>query len=291
MYVIAGVSGNTGSAAATALLAQNKPVRVVVRDAAKGASWAARGAEVAVAAFEDTAALTKAFSGAEGVYVLIPPNAWNGTGLKAWRAGLRTSIMTALKAAQPSHVVALSSVGAQHTSGTGPIADLNPLEGDLRASGIPSTFVRAGYFMENWMASVQGALASGAVYNGLDLDKRFPQVATHDIGLTIADALLHPVAKGVRVIELGGPEDLSFRESVAILSAVVDKPLNPVQVPIAGQVQALMGMGASQEVADGYGELTDGVNKGLVAWEAQGAEARRGATSLKSFFTAALAKR
>ena len=48
-YVIAGVSGNTGSVAAAALLDAGAKVRVVVRDAAKGAPWKARGAEVAVA--------------------------------------------------------------------------------------------------------------------------------------------------------------------------------------------------------------------------------------------------
>src|SRR5438270_255808 len=49
MYVIAGVSGNTGSIVANALLEQGKKVRVIVRDAKKGEPWKARGAEVAVA--------------------------------------------------------------------------------------------------------------------------------------------------------------------------------------------------------------------------------------------------
>ena len=49
MYVVAGVSGNTGSVVADTLLAQKLPVRVVVRDEAKGAPWKAKGAEVAIA--------------------------------------------------------------------------------------------------------------------------------------------------------------------------------------------------------------------------------------------------
>ena len=47
MYAIAGVTGHVGSVAADTLLSQGKAVRVIVRDAAKGAPWKAKGAEVA----------------------------------------------------------------------------------------------------------------------------------------------------------------------------------------------------------------------------------------------------
>src|SRR5689334_1207217 len=74
MFVILGVSGHTGSVAARSLLERKKPVRVVVRDAAKGVEWSARGAEVAIGDVENEASLAKAFSGAEGAYVLLPPD-------------------------------------------------------------------------------------------------------------------------------------------------------------------------------------------------------------------------
>src|SRR5579872_3482166 len=74
MYVIAGVSGNTGSVAANTLLSEGYAVRVLVRDPAKGDPWKAKGAEVAVAdLYGDEGALARAFSGAKGVYVLLPP--------------------------------------------------------------------------------------------------------------------------------------------------------------------------------------------------------------------------
>ena len=73
MYAIAGVTGHVGSVAAETLLAQGKPVRVIVRDAAKGAPWKAKGAEVAIADLGDEAALASAFAGASGAFVLLPP--------------------------------------------------------------------------------------------------------------------------------------------------------------------------------------------------------------------------
>src|SRR5262245_4067078 len=73
-FVIAGVSGNTGKIVADSLIAQKRSVKVVVRDAAKGAAWSAKGAEVAVADLGDAAALGRALQGAEGAYLLVPPS-------------------------------------------------------------------------------------------------------------------------------------------------------------------------------------------------------------------------
>src|ERR1700741_2149548 len=63
---IAGVSGHTGRAAPEKLLLANQPVRVIVRDVAKGAAWRERGAEVAVADPGDERATRQALAGVPG---------------------------------------------------------------------------------------------------------------------------------------------------------------------------------------------------------------------------------
>ena len=74
MFVVLGASGNTGKVVAETLLRQKKKVRVVLHDAAKGKAWGEAGADVAIADVDERAALERAFSGAEGVYALLPPN-------------------------------------------------------------------------------------------------------------------------------------------------------------------------------------------------------------------------
>src|SRR5512141_1084825 len=74
MYLVAGVSGNTGSAAASALLEKGQPVRVLVRSEENGKPWKDKGAEGAVASLEDAAGLTRALKGVKGAYVLVPPD-------------------------------------------------------------------------------------------------------------------------------------------------------------------------------------------------------------------------
>ena len=95
MFVIAGVTGNTGAVVAEKLLAQKKAVRVLVRDEAKGAPWKAKGAEIAVAALDDAKALTEALKGAEGAYFLSPPD-FGAKDLRASRRALVDAIASAI---------------------------------------------------------------------------------------------------------------------------------------------------------------------------------------------------
>ena len=267
MYVVAGVSGNTGSVVASTLLAAKQPVRVIVRDAAKGAAWTARGAEVAIADVGDQAALAKALAGAKAAYVLLPPPAWGQGGLVADRAAKIAAIAGAVRAARPGHVVLLSSVGANHAAGTGPIKDLRALEHALAATGVPSTFLRAAYFMDNWASMITGAVDGGALYYGAPEGLAFAQVATEDIGKTAAKLLVEAAPAGTRVVELAGPKAYTTADAAAAIAKASGRPVKAVTVPIAGVVQAVVGMGASQEFADGMGELIDGLTKGLLVFE------------------------
>jgi NAD(P)H dehydrogenase (quinone) len=74
MYAVTGITGQVGGATARALIDAGLSVRAVVRDAAKGAAWKKCGCEVALAEMNDAPSLSAAFTGASGVFVLIPSN-------------------------------------------------------------------------------------------------------------------------------------------------------------------------------------------------------------------------
>ena len=265
MFAIAGVTGHTGSVVANTLLAAGKPVRVIVRDAAKGEPWKAKGAEVAIAELDDRASLAAALKGAEGAYLLMPPGSFGDTGIAAIRAKFAAAITGAVADAKPRHVVFLSSVGAQHAAGTGPIKYLKPIEDGLRASGVPSTFLRAGFFMENWGSVAKGAIDSGALYWALP--SLTPMVATADIGRTAARLLLEGPPAKARVANIAGPADYTLDDVAAALAKIGGKPVKAVNVPGSAQAEALVGMGASREVAEMYGEMGSAIGKGLLTWE------------------------
>jgi NAD(P)H dehydrogenase (quinone) len=112
MYAVTGITGQIGGVIGHTLIAAKQPVRAVVRDAGKGQAWADRGCEIALANIEDTASLTTAFWGAEGVFVLVPPNFDPLPGFPEARA-IGATLQSALTAARPARVVYLSTIGAQ----------------------------------------------------------------------------------------------------------------------------------------------------------------------------------
>jgi len=264
-YVIAGVSGNTGSAAATALLDAGAKVRVVVRDGAKGAPWRARGAEVAVADLGDANALTDALRGAKGAYLLVPPN-MAAPDFRAYQRATGEALVEAVRRSGVPHVALLSSVGAQHPAGTGPIAGLHPVEKALAAlPNTVSTFLRAAYFMENLGGSL-GMLAQGVLPTFAPADVPFPMVATRDIGHLAAQVLREGATK-TTVIELSAAKNYSMDDAAAILSTLTGKAVKAQTFPLEAMVPTLTGMGMSAEMAELYREMTGAMMSGLVAFE------------------------
>lgn len=265
MFVVAGVSGNTGRVVAETLIGQGKAVRVLVRDAKKAESWKARGAEAAVAELDDVRALSNALTGAEGAYLLLPPR-FESTQVRADNARRADAIARAVEASGVKHLVLLSSIGAHRPDGTGPIVTLHDAEAALGKIRADVTFLRAAYFMENWGGSLY-ALAQGLLPTFLLADRAIPMVATVDIGTTAA-SLLTEGGRGKRVVELGGPREVSPRDVAAALGRILGKPVAAQQLPEEAMVAALTGAGLNAEWAHLYQELTHGVNVGHVAWEA-----------------------
>jgi len=106
MYAITGITGNVGGSVANNLLAAGRPVRAVMRNVGKGDVWAERGCEVVQADIADATSLASAFKGAEGVFVLVPPNFDPAPGFPEARA-TAASLKSALERAEsgPSRIL------------------------------------------------------------------------------------------------------------------------------------------------------------------------------------------
>lgn len=286
-YVVAGISGNTGSAAAKALLEAGKSVRAIVRDVAKARASAERSGIAAPAEklqfvqadVNDVESLTRALEGADGAYLLLPP-VMNSERTLAVQAETAESLARAVERANIPHVVFLSSVGAHLPSGTGPIASTTYAEKRFgKVANTAFTFLRAAYFMENYATSL-GALAQGAFQTFIDPTRVFPQVATVDIGRTAAQALVEGTPR-TQVIELSGPEDFSVTDAARIFGEVLGKPLALQVAPTAAMPDVLTSFGLSRDIATLYAEMTDLLNSGKLVYEG-GHRRVRGTTPLST---------
>lgn len=277
MFVITGITGQVGGTLARGLLATGQKLRAVVRDTAKGASWARQGCEVAVAGMEDTAALTAAFTGAEGVFVLLPPNFAPSPGFPETRAMI-ANLHAALLAARPDRVVCLSTIGAQVTR-PNLLNQLGVMEQVLGGLPMPVAFLRAAWFLENAAWDVAPA-REGVIPSFLQpLDRKLPMVATADIG-RVAMELLRDSWSGRRVVELEGPLRVSPDDIAAAFAAILAQPVRMQAVP-RQEWEALF---QSQGTADPTAriQMLDGFNEGWITFEGGEAISARGVVGLET---------
>lgn len=260
MYVIAGVSGHVGSVVASELLAKGKAIKVIVRDSEKGKAWSSKGAEVAVGSLADSGFLAQALKGATGFFTLLPPD-FGAAHIFEYQKRTSDAIAGAVKHTKVSHVVMLSSVGAELESGTGPIRGLNYLEKVLGETGTQLTAIRAGYFQENVGNMLAPAKAQGIFPNFTpSQDYPMPMIATQDIGVLAAECLLAPQAE---TIDLVGPA-YSIRQLAEKLGSALGKPLQIVDVPPEQHVGAMLQAGMPAPWAESFAEMYAAFGAGKV---------------------------
>lgn len=265
MFVILGATGHTGSVVADTLLARKQPVRVVVRSADKGVAWKAKGAEVAVASLDDVSAMTKALQGAQGVYLLVPPN----YGATAWLAKQRQRMdqaVEAVKASGVSHVVFLSSVGGQIAEGTGPIRAARYGEQQLGAVEKNLTILRPSYFMENWASGIGMAKGQGLLPTFIAPTAKVPMISTRDIGRVGAECLIAG-GQGKQVVELAGPREYSPEEAAAALGQILGRSVSAQFAPLSAVVPTFTSFGFSLEAATLFEEMYAAFAKGMIGYE------------------------
>jgi uncharacterized protein YbjT (DUF2867 family) len=281
---VMGASGNIGGKITEHLLAGGHTVRAIGRSAEKLAGAKARGAEVLIGDAADAVFLTKAFTGADGVFTLLPPNP-GSQDARAEMDRVGTSIAEAIAKSGVGHAVAISSVGAELPSGTGPIAGLHAHEARLRRlTGTSVLVLRPGFFFENFLHSLDLIRHQGINGSGAAGRTTLPMIATQDIAAFAARALAAREWSGFQVRELLGPRDLSFDEATRIIGGKIGKPdLAYVQFPYADYSAALQQAGVSKSVADLYAELDKAFDDGIVRSIEGRSDANTTPTTLEQF--------
>ena len=145
MFLVMGITGKVGGATADHLLAQGRQVRALVRNREKASNWVNQGVEMVDGDWNDSAAIEQALKGVEGAFVMLPA-VWAPSPDYKEAKGVIANYVGALAKAAPPRVVALSSMGANRTSGLGMITALSLLEQGFRDLTSPLAFVRAGGF-------------------------------------------------------------------------------------------------------------------------------------------------
>jgi uncharacterized protein YbjT (DUF2867 family) len=264
MYVITGATGNVGGRIADILLSTSQQIRVIGRNPQRLDPLAKRGAEAFPGDMADPEFLTRAFTGAKAVFTMIPPNL-KAENLREYQNKITESIVTAIKNAGVTHVVNLSSIGANLTDHTGPVLGLHDQEERLnQIPGLNVVHIRAGYFMENLYGNID-MIKKGAFGTAMKGDLKVPFIATRDIASAAAKILMYLDFTGSSVRELLGERDISLDEIAKIIGKAIRTPrVKYSQFSYGNTIKALVGMGMSRDVAQSFVDLSKAANEGIL---------------------------
>lgn len=286
MVAVTGITGKVGGRVARGLLAQGQTVRAIVRSRAKGDEWAGLGCEVFVASIDDAAAMTEAFRGVDGVFLMTPPNYDPKPGFPDTQKN-SAAISTAIEASRPGKVVFLSTVGAQVTE-MNLLNNSGMTEAMLRTMPVPVAFLRAAWFMENAAWDIESA-KSGVVHSFLQpLDHRIPMVATEDIAQTAVE-LLGQSWNGVRVVELEGPERYSSNDVAAALASALGTPVRNEIVPRSTWEELFRSQGMKYPLP--RIRMVDGFNEGWIDFESGQRGSQKASTTLQAALQALVSEK
>jgi NAD(P)H dehydrogenase (quinone) len=251
--VVTGATGHLGRLVVESLLERGVPAPEITatgRTAERLSDLAARGVHVAASDYTDPASLDAAFAGADTL-VLVSSGSFDD------RAGQHRNAIDAAVRAGVTHVVYTSGPRA-----TGSrmllMADHRATEEAIAASGLPSTILRNGWYVENYTGQLATYLEHGAV--GAAGVGRV-SVALRREYAEAAAAVVTTGGHLGKVYELGG-QARTVPEIVGLIGDAVGQEITYTDVPVAALVAILAGAGIPEPLATIFADVDRGISEG-----------------------------
>lgn len=263
-YVITGSLGHISKPLVQQLVQAKHQVTVITSRAENATAIETLGATAAVGSIEDATFITNTFAGADAVYLMIPPK-WSVDNWYAYQQQVADNYVAAIKQNNIQHVVLLSSIGAHLRKGAGPIDGLGYLEEQLNTlTNTHSLFLRPSYFFYNLFTQIDLVKNAGIFGSNFSGNEKLVLVDTNDIAAAAAKALLELNFKG-QTVQYISTAETTGNEIAAVLGKAIGKEGTPwVAFTDEQSLQGMLGAGLPQTIAEGYTQLGNSLNAGLL---------------------------
>lgn len=283
-YIITGSIGNISKPVVIGLVKAGKNVTVITSNADKKKEIEQLGAKALVGSVSDQAFVKKAFEGADVVYTMIPP-IWQTTNWRASQNEVGNNYVEAIRSNNIKYVVSLSSLGAQHKDGVGPVNALYDYEQSVNAiPGVNVKHLRPSFFYYNLLAQIgliRNAGIMGANYGGDN--QKLALVHPRDIAAVALEELLNLNFKGNSVRHIVSDERTG-NDIAKVLGNSIGKELPWVVFSDDDQLKGLLGGGVPASHAGAYVEMGAAFRTGRMQ-ELLAKEKTVGPTKLEDFAT------
>ncbi|RVB24292.1 SDR family NAD(P)-dependent oxidoreductase, partial [Mesorhizobium sp. M7A.F.Ca.CA.004.05.1.1] len=194
--------------------------------------------------------------------------------------------VAAAKKAGVSHLLYTSMPNPEPVSPVLFANDHYGTEQAIKASGIPYTIFRNGWYQENLFMALPHAIASGKWYTSAG-EGRVAPGARDDMAAAIA-AGLAAVSNESKTYTLTGPQAYTTAEIAALVSEVTGKPLDVVQVSDEALTEGVKASGVPEDFAEVIVSFDANTRAGRIAMVTDAIESLSGRTpkTLKQFLEA-----
>ena len=253
MIVITGAAGNLGHHVIASLLQSVPAANIIaaVRNPAKAADLAAKGVQVRQADYNDGASLDSAFKGATKILLISSSEVGQ-------RARQHQNVIDAAKRAGVA-LLAYTSILRADTSPLGLAAEHVVTEAAIRDSGLPYSFLRNSWYLENHTENLAPVLEHGVVL-GAAQDGRFSSATRADYAAAAAAVLTADQPQAV--YELAGDQSFTLTQYAAEVARQSGKAIVYKDLPEADFKAALVGAGVPEGFAALLADSDVGAAKG-----------------------------
>jgi uncharacterized protein YbjT (DUF2867 family) len=256
---LTGSTGNITKPLAEILVAKGHEVKIISSNTDRTEEIKSLGAIPLIGSVSDTGFLKDAFTGADAIYTMVPPN-FAAPKFRTYIKGIGENYAAAIKESGVKKVVNLSSVGADLPDGTGPIAGLHDVENIFAAlNGVDVKHLRAGYFYINFLANIDMVKHANILGSNFGADSKLVLVHPRNIAAVAAEVLESNFTG--KTIQYVASDDVSTPADVAkVLGTAVGKPALPwIEFSDEDALNGMVGAGLPEEIAKNYVEMGDAI--------------------------------
>lgn len=262
MIVVTAPTGLIGHQVLNNLLASDEPIRVIARDPSRLSAHTRKRVEVVQGSHGDLGVVTRAFTGADAVFWLVPPDPQAKSVESAYEDFTRPAC-EAFKSQGVKRVVGISALGRGVARNAGYVTASLAMDDLIVSTGVSYRALVMPSFMDNLLNQVGAIKHQGMFFSPLDGDLKLPSCATRDIAAVAVRLLLDHSWSGQDSVPILGPEDLSFNDMARIMSEVFQRPICFQQIPGEAFKARLMEYGMSDAMAQGMLDMMLAKNEGI----------------------------
>jgi uncharacterized protein YbjT (DUF2867 family) len=263
MIVITTPTGEIGRQVLDLTLDSGEAVRVIARHPSRLPARVHAHAEVVPGSHGDAGAITKALTGADGMFWLVPPPPFSHPGrAEGYYLDFTRPASEAIRGSEV-RVVGVTTLGHGYQGNAGMLSAALAMDKLIEGAGAAYRALALPFFMENLLRQAQEIKEHGTFSMANAAGRPLPVVATRDIAAAAAALLLDTSWSGQASVPVVSPDNLTPDGMAEVISGTLGAAVRYRQVPVADRQAAMLRRGASQAMAQDMADMTEAQNNGI----------------------------